>query len=53
MNSSISSRTGSGFHRTNAGGIDGYVCRMNNTATIISAATYVGTSDYDQAYFEK
>ncbi|MCB9231365.1 MAG: gliding motility-associated C-terminal domain-containing protein [Bacteroidia bacterium] len=36
---------------TNNGGIDGYIAIINNTGTAITAATYVGTSAYDQTYF--
>lgn len=33
------------------GGVDGWIAKMNNTATALLAATYVGTSNYNQTYF--
>lgn len=50
---------GSGFPSTGGvlnpafqGGIsDGYVTRLNSTATAIISSTYIGTSSYDQSYF--
>ncbi|MEM7036376.1 MAG: PKD domain-containing protein, partial [Bacteroidota bacterium] len=34
-----------------AGGIDGFITRLNPTATGITASTFLGTSAYDQCYF--
>ena len=33
------------------GNVDGWVSRLNNSATSIIASTFLGTTDYDQAYF--
>lgn len=43
--------TANGLHPSYMGGIvDGYVLKLNSTATSIVNATYIGTSAYDQSY---
>jgi gliding motility-associated-like protein len=40
-----------GLHPNFIGGVlDGYVAKINNAGTSILASTYLGTSDYDQAF---
>ncbi len=42
----------SGNVLTNGGGIsDGYVIRINGAVPFVLAGTYIGTNEYDQAYF--
>jgi gliding motility-associated-like protein len=33
------------------GGVDGWLTKINNSATIILASTYLGTTEYDQSFF--
>lgn len=41
-----------GLNTTYGGGqTDGYLIRLNNTATTVLSGTYLGTSLYDQSYF--
>ena len=43
--------TRNGLNPNYQGGVlDGYVAKINNTGTAVLAATYLGTSEYDQAY---
>ncbi|MDW8433068.1 MAG: gliding motility-associated C-terminal domain-containing protein [Flavobacteriales bacterium] len=41
----------SGAQPSNAGNRDGYIVRISASGNAVLAATYVGTSAYDQAYF--
>ncbi len=44
--------TAGALHNTALGGIaDGWIAHLNPNGTAILAATYIGTSAYDQAYF--
>lgn len=43
--------TPGGLLNANQGMADGWVSKINNTATNILASTYLGTADYDQSYF--
>ncbi len=44
--------TAGGFHSSYQGGdADGYVARFTPNGSTLLAATYIGTSDYDQNYF--
>lgn len=36
---------------THNGDVDGYIYKINNTGTTLSASTFLGTSNYDQSYF--
>jgi len=36
---------------SNQGAADGWVSKINNSATSIIASTFLGTADYDQSYF--
>ena len=40
-----------GLQSVYQGGIDGWVCRIADTGDQIINSTFLGTSDYDQAYF--
>lgn len=43
---------GSSYQTTYQGGdTDGWIARINNTATFLLNSTYIGTSAYDQCYF--
>lgn len=43
--------TPGGLQTTNQGLVDGWLTKINNSATSILASTYLGTADYDQSYF--
>ena len=44
--------TGGVIHPTFQGGVsDGWISKINSTATSLIASTYIGTSSYDQNYF--
>lgn len=38
------------LHPGPTGNIDGFVARISNEGTLLDRATYIGTTDYDQAY---
>jgi gliding motility-associated-like protein len=42
---------GSSYDPTFNGSIDGFLYKLNSTASSILARTYIGTSSYDQTYF--
>ena len=39
------------LNTANQGGTDGFIVKLNPTATVILASTYLGTAAYDQSYF--
>jgi len=43
--------TGSTIHPDYQGGIDGYIARIGSHGNILEASSYLGTFEYDQAYF--
>ena len=43
--------TAGALNTTYGGAVDGYIAKINPTGTGLLAATYVGTSAYDQTYF--
>ncbi|MES2620863.1 MAG: PKD domain-containing protein, partial [Bacteroidota bacterium] len=46
----LASTTGALFS-TARGGVDGYISKINNTGTVLTRTTYIGTTSYDQTYF--
>ncbi|GAB2544884.1 DUF7948 domain-containing protein [Rufibacter soli] len=43
--------TANGLHSASAGNTDGFALKINNTGSTLLAATFLGTSAYDQTYF--
>ncbi|MFB9863469.1 DUF7948 domain-containing protein [Rufibacter immobilis] len=43
--------TAPGLHQASAGGTDGFVLKINAAGTAVLAATFLGTTEYDQTYF--
>lgn len=41
----------SAHHSSHAGGVDGYVVRYSPTGAVLLSSTFIGTPEYDQAYF--
>jgi gliding motility-associated-like protein len=41
----------SAHHSSHAGGVDGYVVRYNSAGNLLLSSTFLGTTEYDQAYF--
>lgn len=42
---------GTPLHASNQGGVDGWVARWSTDLSTLQATTYLGTAQYDQAYF--
>jgi hypothetical protein len=43
--------TAGAYQQTLAGGVDGWIAKITNDGSVMEAATYTGTSNFDQVYF--
>ncbi|WP_022821990.1 gliding motility-associated C-terminal domain-containing protein [Hymenobacter norwichensis] len=50
LSANFPTTTGS-FRPTRPGGTDGFVTHLSNTGTAVLQSSYIGTTDYDQAFF--